>query len=293
LKLLYACLDVNMGSRVETAMKGPSVADYPQGARMRPRVIDDFEFVWMRRGHALFVTKDEESPLSPGHLLLVPPGLRHTFIWDPRRASRHGYAHFPAGHLERRDALPLRRRMTGHDPLAGLCAYLVWLGREQPDRWKDQVRETLRFLVALFGSAHLPEDDAGASLPAPLLAVVDHLRQEWSRMPLRRIGVAELASASRVSRSYLNRLFRAEFGISAAAALEGLRCARAETLLIRTDMTIGAIARECGFADLYHFSHRFARRYGEPPSEYRDARTPAVSVLDHAGVRRLALAVWD
>lgn len=40
----------------ETAMKGPSVADYPQGARMRPRVIDDFEFVWMLLGQALFVT---------------------------------------------------------------------------------------------------------------------------------------------------------------------------------------------------------------------------------------------
>jgi AraC-like DNA-binding protein len=183
--------------------------------------------------------------------------------------------------------------MTGHDPLAGLCAYLIWLGREQPDGWKDQVRKTLGFLLALFGSAPLPEDDAGASLPAPLLAVVDHLRREWSGMPLGRVGVAELASIARVSRSYLNRLFHAQFGISAASALECLRCARAETLLTRTDMTIGAIARECGFSDLYHFSHRFARRYGGSPSEYRDARTPAVSILDHAGVRRLALAVWD
>lgn len=59
-------------------MGWPSVADYPQGARMAPRVIDDFEFVWMLRGQARFVAGDEELMLSPGYLLLVPPGVRHS-----------------------------------------------------------------------------------------------------------------------------------------------------------------------------------------------------------------------
>lgn len=36
--------------RAPAVMVGPSVADYPRGARMRPRVIDDFEFVWMLLG---------------------------------------------------------------------------------------------------------------------------------------------------------------------------------------------------------------------------------------------------
>lgn len=278
----------------ETAMKGPSVADYPQGARMSPRVIDDFEFVWMLLGQALFVTRDEELLLSAGHLLLVPPGVRHSFVWDQRRASRHGYVHFHPEHVDERDAIPVRlRRMTEHDPLAGLCAYLIWLGREQPDGWERQVKHTLRFLLPLFTSWSLPGDDVRPLLPASLSAVLDHLRREWSQMPLRRVGIDELASAARVSRSYLNRLFQAEFGISAAAGLEGLRFSRAETLLTRTDMTISSIAHQCGFADLYHFSHRFARRYGVPPSVFRAAGTPPFSVLDQPGVRRLAHALWN
>lgn len=105
-------------------------------------------------------------------------------------------------------------------------------------------------------------------------------------------GVGELASAARVSRGYLNRLFRTEFGISVASGLESLRCSRAESLLTRTDMTISSIARRCGLADLYHFSHRFVRRYGVPPSAYRDVGTPPHSALDHPGVRRLAFALW-
>jgi helix-turn-helix protein len=65
------------------------------------------------------------------------------------------------------------------------------------------------------------------------------------------------------------------------------------TLLARTDMPIGSIAYACGFADLYHFSHRFTERYGVSPTAFRDAGTPLSSVLDQTGVRRLALAVWE
>lgn len=259
---------------------------------MRPRVIEDFEFVWMLLGQALLETRDEELLLSPGHLLLVPPGVRHSFVWDQRRASRHGYVHFPPEHMD--GPTPVRlRRMTEHDPLAGLCAYLIWLGREQPDGWEQQAKQTLRFLLPLFTSGSLPGDDVRPVLPASLSAVIDHLQREWSQMPLRRVGIDELASAARVSRSYLNRLFQAEFGISAAAGLESLRFSRAETLLTRTDMTISSIARQCGFADLYHFSHRFARRYGVPPSVYRAVGAPPFSVLDQPGVRRLAHALWE
>jgi transcriptional regulator GlxA family with amidase domain len=167
------------------------------------------------------------------------------------------------------------------------------LGREQPDSWENQVKQTLRFLLPLFASGSFPGNDVRSILPAPLSAVINHLRREWSHKPLRRVGVDELAATARVSRSYLNRLFQTEFGISPAAGLEGLRCSRAEMLLTRTDMTISSIAHQCGFADLHHFSHRFARRYGVPPSEYRDVGTSPFSVLDHPGVRRLAPALWE
>ncbi len=261
---------------------------------MHPRVIDDFEFVWMLRGEALFVAGEEELHLLPGHLLLVPPGLRHNFIWDQRRPSRHGYVHFHSEQVSEPDEEPVRlRRMTEQDPLAGLCAYLIWLGREQPSGWERHVRQALQFLMAVFTSGSLPADETHPVLSPPLSTVVDHLRRVWSEMPLRPIGVDELASTARVSRSYLSRLFQAEFGISVAACAEGLRLARAETLLVRTDMTISSIARHCGFADLYHFSHRFTRHHGVPPSVYRNEGAPSLSMLDHPGTRRLAHAVWD
>lgn len=270
------------------AMRRPAVADYPAGARLDTRVIDDFELVWMLRGQARLLTDDGDLPLAPGLLLLVPPGLRHGFVWDERRPCRHGYLHF-----QQEDAgvrIPLRvhlRRMTGQDPLAGLCAHLLWLGLEAAP-----VRPTLRFLLTLLISGPLPDDQSASAFAGPLVTMVAHLRSEWASLPLRRVTIDELAAIARVSRSHLSRLFHAELGIGIAAGLEQLRCSRAEILLTRTDLPIGSIATQCGFADLFHFSHRFARRYGISPSACREAGGPAPSALDHPGVRRLANALW-
>ncbi len=248
----------------------PAVADYPAGARLPARVINDYEFVWMLRGRARYRQGDHEITLAPGWLLLIPPGVEHSFDWDRKRPSRHGYVHFGAN-VERAMRLA---RMTTHDPLTGLCSYLLWLRDDQA------IRDALAFMLKVIP---LPETHPE---PSPLvLAAVSYLRAEWKHLPLRRVGVEELAAATHVSRGYLNRLFRGTFDISAARALEDLRLARAETLLARTDLTVETIARECGFADLSHFSHRFTRTHGSPPSAYRAHQTG--SVLDHPGVRRL------
>jgi AraC family transcriptional regulator len=121
--------------------------------------------------------------------------------------------------------------------------------------------------LTLFNSGPLPPDDATvvAMLAAPLCSLIDYLRREWSQMPLRRVTVDELASAACVSRSYVNRLFQADFDVRRASGLERLRCSRAETLLTRTNMTISSIAHQCGFADLFHFSHRLTHLHGVPP----------------------------
>jgi len=215
-----------------------------------------------------------ETPvdLSPGQLLLIPPGLPHAIDWDRRRTTRHGYVHFEQKDVTSR--LPTEVRVVPMaDPIASLCAYLVRLGAPTPT-----ALATLDYLVRLMLTAPEP-----APVPPPIAAAVAHLKRAWARLPMSRVGVAELAAAAHVSRGYLNRLFRATFDLTAAQALESLRLAQAEPLLTRTDLSVEAVAAQCGFADLSHFSHRFTARYGLPPSRY----TGQTSVLDHPGVHHL------
>ena len=274
-------------------MRPPAMADYPPGAEMAPRTIDDFEFVWMLRGTARYLSADVDLALRPGYLLLVPRGVRHQLLWDPLRPSRHGYVHFDPEQVGRKALPEVRlRRMSEHDPLSGLCAYLLWLGYERTSGWEVQAERTLHLLLAVYLSGALPDDGPKQDLPRPLAAAIEFLRAEWGQLPMRRISVDELAFAAAVSRSYLNRLFHEEFGQSPAATLEALRCSRAEILLSRTSMPIGSVAHQCGFADPYHFSHRFTRLTGLSPRAFRDEKEPIAPALDHPGARRLAYSLW-
>jgi AraC family transcriptional regulator len=274
-------------------MGRPAVADYPPGAHLPPRVIDDFEIIWMLRGRGWF-SAGEQVPLAPGLLLVVPPGLRHSFRWDPARPSRHGYVNFDPHGLPNAPPPQVRvLRMTPADPLAGLCGYLLWLGSCGAPGWQRRVRETLEFLLQLACSGPMPDSEPPPALAPALRPVVAYLRRQWSVLPLRRVGVEELAAATLVSRGYLNRMFQGSFDLSVSAALEQVRCARAETLLARTNLPVESIARQCGFADLAHFSHRFASLHGVAPTAYRTAPDGAPSVLEHPGVRRLDRLLWE
>jgi AraC family transcriptional regulator len=274
-------------------MERPAIADYPPGAQLPPRVLDDFEFVWMLAGQARVMLEDDDLPLPPGQLLLVPPGVRHGFLWDPARACRHGYVHFAPRSVD--GSLPATlqlRPMTADDPLAGLCAYLLWLAGTGPDDWRRPSRDALAFMLRLVVAGPLPQPDTPPALVPALAGAVGQLRRDWTQMPLRRVGVAELARRAHVSRGYLNRLFRAGFGMSAGGALERARCSRAESLLLRTDLAVESIAEQCGFADASHFSHRFGAIHGTSPRAYRAAGMASPSVLDHPGVRRLSHLLW-
>jgi AraC-like DNA-binding protein len=156
----------------------PAVADYPPGAGLPPRVIRDFEFVWMLRGRATFVV-DEETLLTPGELLLVPPHVRHSFRWDHEQPSRHGYVHFGYADVSRAIAPDVRlTRMSDSDPLAGLCAYLLWLGGSDLADWQVSVRRTLEFMLALVADGPLPSQDAAPEVAG--YADVAHFSHRFS-----------------------------------------------------------------------------------------------------------------
>jgi AraC family transcriptional regulator len=283
---------VNITQTPSGGLLSPAVADYPPGARLPWRVIEDWELVWMARGRARVLSQDGERPLEPGFVTLLPPGVRHAIAWDPERPSRHGFVHFPPWFLDGEVVAIRTWRMTDRDPLAGLCAYLLWLGSERPDGWEGNAERTVRFLLSVVTSAALPGQTRAEGLSGRLAAAIEHLRREWSEPPLRRVTVGELAAAAAVSRSYLTRRFRSELGMGVAEGLEAARCSRVEALLLRTDLTVESIARQCGFADQFHLAHRFARRYGMSPGRFRRLGSAAPSLLEHAGARRLVNALW-
>ncbi|SEU47211.1 helix-turn-helix transcriptional regulator [Nonomuraea wenchangensis] len=248
---------------------GPTVADYPPGSAFGPREARSYQFVWLLRGSATWVWDDVLLPLVPGKLLLIRPGMRDSFRWDPRTMTRHAYVHFTLDGHGRPD-WPLVRDLTGrHDPMGALCRYLLWLGSECPPGWRAQAGETLRLLVLTFLAGPSPVELTPAALPEPVVEMMHAVREHWADGVARPIPMRQLAAAAQVSASTLCRMFRRRFGIGPVAAIELLRLTRAEPLLWQSNLSMQAIAVQCGFADAYHFSRRFRAIYRMAPTTFR------------------------
>ncbi|WP_147375342.1 helix-turn-helix transcriptional regulator [Jiangella rhizosphaerae] len=271
---------------------GPAVADYPPGSTFGPRDARTYEFVWLLSGSATWHWDDMRVPLAPGTLLLVRPGMRDSFRWDPRRPTRHAYVHFTLSGPAVDGAMwPVVRDLGGRpDPMGALCQYLLWLGATCPPGWRRQAAETLRLLVLTFlAPPPAASDDASGGLPEPIVAAMSAVRSAWSDGVARPVGLEQLAAAAGVSVSTLCRAFQRRFGLGPVAALERLRLARAEPLLWMSNLSLQAIAVQCGFADAYHFSRRFRAVYGVAPSVFRTTPPQAAppSPLDAAGLAAL------
>jgi AraC-like DNA-binding protein len=81
--------------------------------------------------------------------------------------------------------------------------------------------------------------------------------------------LSELAEEVGLSRSRLAELFNLEAGYSIHKFLTKVRVRHAKTLLSQSDLPIGDIALECGFATIQHFSRVFKEVTGQAPLNFR------------------------
>ena len=83
------------------------------------------------------------------------------------------------------------------------------------------------------------------------------------------LSIAEIAARCGVSECYFRRLFQEYSGQSPIAFRQHHRIERAKQLLLSDeDFTIGEIADELNFSDIYHFSKTFKKICGVSPNRY-------------------------
>jgi len=107
----------------------------------------------------------------------------------------------------------------------------------------------------------------GVRNPA-LLRVLAHMDSHIEHPGTR----AELADVAGVSLRQLERLFRANFGVTPGAYHLRLRLEHARMLLRQTGMSIVEVAVATGFSNASHFAHAYRGAFGRTPSS--DAAQP-------------------
>jgi transcriptional regulator GlxA family with amidase domain len=98
---------------------------------------------------------------------------------------------------------------------------------------------------------------------------VSHLKKAFQRDLSCSWSVGEMASRVNLSVAHLNRLFKAETGLSPTQFLRELRLQEAAALLKNSFLSVKEIRCKTGLRDKKLFANAFKKRYGMTPVEYR------------------------
>lgn len=85
-----------------------------------------------------------------------------------------------------------------------------------------------------------------------------------------RITIKDLAEYTKLSESYLSKLFKKDLGISVSDYIREKKIEKAENLLRYSDFTFIEIANYLAFSSQSHFIQIFEKHVGLTPKKYRD-----------------------
>lgn len=212
-------------------------------------------------GSSHYTIGREKVRLTPGSLLILPPGI--SFSEKTPEACHNRYLMLGG---------PLSREISTVIPQGGSFAFwpncppdvaaalgrCVELAQERPEipTW-GLAAELCRLVESIL--AGNPDRKASPPLQDRVRALVSSAAGDLWRVPTlaRRLGMSESAFAHQ---------FRAQTGEAPAAFVRRLRCALARAML-ETGLGVAETSLRLGFKNPYHFSKVFSSEAGHPPSQ--------------------------
>lgn len=266
---------------MELAYVTGSVATYPAGATFGPRLLRDYELVWIIEGDVVYHADGADYVSPPGTMLIARPGFRDAFTWDERRETRHAFIHchftsmppeWPAP-----AEWPVLVNLPENDIVRPLFRYVLsmcmWARQERqgpPPKPSSQLSRAVETLLGALLLGPLGQfDELGRDLPEPVRRAMRFMDEKLGSDPGSKVTLSDLAKASAVSAEHLCRLFVTSLNVTPMDAMRYQRLDLAMGLVARSNLNMEQIAYRCGFASPYHFSRVFKQVYGLAPTPMR------------------------
>ncbi|GIQ64688.1 hypothetical protein PACILC2_32560 [Paenibacillus cisolokensis] len=244
------------------------IAAHPAGWEMAMHEHGTFEMSVVLEGRGVFQWDGEERAIGPGHVVLIPERLPHTYRSET--AIRFGVLEVSG--MPRETSRLVRRLGCGDRPAIRRLPPVMLEQYETLFRqWLRTISRPLieeeRFLatwVELLLLFMLQQHRNGADNMS-VAASADYIRSNLaSDLP-----IAALARQCGLSESAYRALFKEMFGLAPKPYQQQCRLEEARWLLRATDRSIQSIAAQVGFAGVHSFSAWFQKFAGTAPSDWR------------------------
>lgn len=239
---------------------------------LEPRTLRDYNFIFITLGRVVWVIDGEDVPLSPGRLVIVPPGVPHHAYSQTRHVclySYHTQVSLPGGGDVFDLLIPPRVQHVPRD--CPLDRYLRGAALEfnRDDAWQSQLM--FGSWVRLIVLELLRHDaEAGQLTHRNVDPLIVQMLEALNHRIDRPTTLDDLASVAGFSAQHLNRVFNRLLGMTPLQYLTRLRMQHAAALLTDGRLTLRAIAEAVGYDDPYYFSRLFKQHVGRSPAQYRN-----------------------
>lgn len=272
------------------------IAAYPPGATFGPRLLFDFEFLWIIEGSAKVSFDQHRLDAPADSVLLGRPGMTDRYDWDAHQRTHLAFFHFSFDYSEgdwpALSDWPVFRPLASEDLLRTLFRYVIGLARSAVADKEVLLEAAVGLMLRTFlsgASAVLIEPHQ--SLPDAVQRGLKAIREALARDPVPPITLRGLAQAAHVSPEYLCRLFRRHLNLGPLECAGLARLERAASLLVRSNLAVKEVADAVGFASPYHFSSKFHKVYGLSPREYRASMQAGFMIAGNPVIQHFQLHV--
>jgi AraC family transcriptional regulator len=211
-------------------------------------------------------------------LSIITPGLEAHGCSTSMRFMRHLVLQFDLATLARMGddeiylANDLKPRLMFFDARVMRLAHLIAeeCAEDKPHSrlYGDNLSIALLLALSRLGTGEAPSEPKGRLAAWQLCRVTEYFLAHLADD----VALQTVSDLVGLSRSYFSRAFKMSTGLSPHRWLLQARVAKAQEMLLTSDLPLAQIAIDVGFADQAHFSRTFARAIGESPSAWKRMR---------------------
>lgn len=242
----------------EISMAG--LGEFSQGYSVERREPEIHTILFTLEGGGCLTTRHGIQAIQPNTVTVLPQGMPFRFELGEHPYWKMAWILLPPDTKWRQIEGSLQRVEPTH--LCESVWSLLTLTHQE-----IQGRATFRQLLlseltrVMLGSTDVHPSNASMRVHSVFNQVEAQLHLPWS--------VKEIAKRSFLSEEQLNRISKQLYDQSPSQRLIRLRMEKALDLLHHRDWSITMIAHRLGYPDPYNFTHRFRKRYGMSPRDYR------------------------